>query len=84
VVFLLAACAGPPDATPQGICARKAEDDPQVKQLIMLSGTNTNLQRDLRQEMQDARRQATRRCLESMGIETRGGVQSQPPAIPHF
>ncbi len=82
MVVLLAACAGPADNSPQGVCARKAEDDPQVKQLIMLSGTNATLQRDLRQDMQDARKQATRRCLETMGIETRGGVQSQPPALP--
>jgi hypothetical protein len=78
----LAACGGAPDTSPQGVCARTAEDDAQVKQLVMLSATNTSLEMELRPQLRDARKQAADRCLGTMGIESRGGVQRQTPALP--
>jgi hypothetical protein len=82
MVFLMAACAGPPDNSPKGVCSRKAEDDPQVKQLIMLSGTNTILEMELRSQLRNARNAVTNQCLQSMGIELRGGVQAETPSLP--
>jgi hypothetical protein len=78
---LLAACGGPANNSPQGVCARQAEDDPAVKQLVMLSGTNASLEMELRPRLREARRKATNSCLAAKGIFVPGGVEAPEKAL---
>jgi hypothetical protein len=79
-LLLLAFCA-PPDNSPQGLCARKAAEDPTVRELEMLSGTNVDLLRQNERPLKQARQQATNRCLAAMGLQRPGGVEPiyKPP-----
>jgi hypothetical protein len=81
ILSVVAACAKP-DNTPQGVCARRAESDPAVQRLVMLSGTNTPLEVELRPRLKEARRQATNRCLATMGLAPPGSVQSPNAPLP--
>ena len=74
--LLCAACA-PSENTPQGICARRAEDDPKVRELVMLSGTNQVELLNHREDLRLARRDAVNRCLSDRGIQPPGGVEPQ-------
>ncbi len=77
-VLLIAACA-PPDNTPQGVCARRAEEDPAVKELVMLSATNQQSMNENRYNLRLARKQAENRCLTGMGLMPPGGVEAERP-----
>jgi hypothetical protein len=79
---LLAACSGPADNSPQRVCARQSEDDPAVKQLVMLSGTNAPLEMELRPRLREARLKATNSCLAAKGIFVPGGVEAPAKALP--
>jgi hypothetical protein len=81
-LLLLAGCAAAvSDNSPQGICARKADDDPQVRELEMLSATNTTMLVENERPLKQARQQAINRCLVGMGVQRPGGVEPvyKPP-----
>jgi hypothetical protein len=75
LAILLASC-GPPDHSPQADCARRADEDPTVKELMTVSSANTVALLDTRPRLQEARRQAVNRCLSGMGLQPPGGVES--------
>jgi len=72
------ACAAP-DNSPQGVCARQAENDPTVLELRRQSAINVNLLAENQPRLKEARRQATNRCLTTMGLAPRGGVEAPNP-----
>lgn len=73
----LASCAArreAQDTSPQGICARQAQDDPQVRELRMRQVSNPYLQVTLQPQLERTLKAATDRCLLYAGIGVRGGV----------
>jgi len=74
---MLAACAT--DNTPQGICARRVYDDPTVKDLMTLGAASPALLAANQGALKQAKRAATTRCLQDMGIVRPGGVEMEAP-----
>lgn len=72
----LSACAGqagPP--TPQQQCAREAEDDPVVQEMIRKGLGNSNYMISTQEQLRAARRDAANRCLQRRGLMRQGGVE---------
>jgi hypothetical protein len=79
--FLLAACAGGGDNSPEAVCRRQAYDDPAVRatrlQMMQVPSANLGLQGQLQYQL----RQATMRCLQDKGLAVPGGVEPvRPPS----
>ena len=81
--LLLAGCAAPaaPDAaaTPDAACARQAETDPVVRELIIKGAGNPAFLAASQEELTFARSQAEVACRRSRGLAPRGGVEPQRP-----
>ena len=75
--LLLAGCARPD--TPEAACARLAENDPVVQELIIKGAGNPAFLAASQEELAFARRQATVACLRSRGLAPPGGVEPQRP-----
>ena len=73
----LAGCARPD--TPEAACARQAENDPAVRELIIKGVGNPAFLAASQEELTFARRQATVACLRSRGLAPPGGVEPQRP-----
>ena len=75
--LLLAGCAGAD--TPEAACARQAENDPAVRELIIKGVGNPAFLAASQEELAFTRRQATVACLRGRGLAPRGGVEPQRP-----
>jgi hypothetical protein len=81
VPLLLGACtAGASDNTPQAQCERQADQDPTVVAIYRgVQGDYTQLG-PARSNLLWAKRQATLKCLQQMGLAPPGGVEPiRPP-----
>ena len=73
-----AGCAHQAPPTPQQFCARKAENDPEVRALIMSGLANAINQTKNQDELREAREHALRDCLKRQGVpQPPGGVEPQ-------
>ncbi len=75
VLLALAGCGGPPDTSPQAQCGRRADDDPQVRALLLQRTVSGAEDLNLAAAYQRARRQAVQRCLAGQGLAPSGGVE---------
>jgi len=73
--LLLASCSGPAADTPEGACARQANDDPAVKELLMKAAGTQQFEWDNAQRIKFAQRDAALRCLRARGLAPKGGVE---------
>lgn len=62
------------DNSVEGVCARQADNDPQVHQLMMLRLSSNGLSQQLEGPYNSARRQAIQSCLYGHGAAPPGGV----------
>lgn len=79
-VFLLAACGGTADNSPEAICRRQAYDDPAVRavrvQMMQIPSGPLALQGQLQYLLS----QATIRCTQDKGLAVPGGVEPVRPS----
>ena len=76
----LAGCGrGASPATDQEACARQADDDPVVKELIIKGAGNPHFQLEGQDQLRAAQQDATLACLRSRGVCRAGGVERQKP-----
>jgi hypothetical protein len=69
----------PPQTPDQAACAAKAEEDPQVKLLIIKGLGNASFRDENQETLRLARADASRACLVSRGAVRPGGVERQKP-----
>ena len=74
----LGACADQP-VNDQEICARQAENDPAVKELIMKGAGSEHFQLEAQDKLRAAKQDATVACLRTRGVGRPGGVERQKP-----
>ena len=79
LVVAVAGCGTPGPQTPEQACASQANDDPQVKFLIMKGTGNTTFQEESQDALKRARQEATLTCLRGRGLVRPGGVERQKP-----
>lgn len=80
VVLALSACARPEARTPdEAACARRANEDPKVKELIIKGVGSENFQLQSQGALSAARQDAIVACLRTRGVIPRGGVERQKP-----
>ena len=79
-LLALTACA-PATApmTDQDACARQANDDPVVKELIIRGAGNPHFQMEGQDQLRAARQDAALACLRARGLVRPGGVERQKP-----
>jgi len=83
--FALAACSAsgqqPPatsQATSQAQCEQQALDDPTVHDLTAkIAGANNTAPFEWQRQLDEAKHQATMRCLRARGLAPAGGVERQ-------
>jgi hypothetical protein len=73
--LLLASCSGPASDSPEGACARQANDDPAVKELMMKAAGTQQFEWDNAPRIRMAKQDATLRCLRARGLAPKGGVE---------
>ncbi|MGH7120053.1 MAG: hypothetical protein ACREFP_13860 [Acetobacteraceae bacterium] len=78
--LLPAACAT--DHSPQALCRRQAERDPQIQALESSSAHSARLARENAGELAYLRREGTYRCLQDRGVVPQGGVEPVVPPTP--
>lgn len=78
VALLLGACAT--GDSPQAVCARKASNDPQVRELSRQAMIQPLQAWNYYPEIEFYRRQANLRCLQDKGLATPGGVEPVMPS----
>ncbi len=78
MVALLAGCTPAPD-TPQAACEAEANRDPVVHELMVKSAGSEEFNQSHLEEMKQARRRATLRCLAGRGLIRPGGVEPPLP-----
>ena len=83
-LVVLAGCA--PTAAPlrapgtdQEACARQANDDPVVKELIIRGAGNPHFQMEGQDQLRAAKQDAALACLRARGVVRQGGVERQKP-----
>ena len=76
LALLAAGCSrGPTDNSPQAACARQADNDPVVADIVR-RGAGTEFYRwDNEKKLAQAKQDATTRCLRARGLAPRGGVE---------
>jgi hypothetical protein len=74
--LLLTACSSGA-GTPEEACARQANDDPAVKEMLMKAAGTTQFEWENEQRIKLARRDAALRCLRARGLAPKGGVERQ-------
>ncbi len=77
LALLLAACSGPVDNSPQAACARQAENDPQVADIVRRGAGTDSYRWDNEKKLAQAKQDATTRCLRMRGLAPKGGVERQ-------
>lgn len=65
--------------TDQDACARQANDDPVVKELIIRGAGNPHFQIEGQDQLRAAKQDATLACLRARGVVRQGGVERQKP-----
>ena len=78
-LLVLAGCGGGGPDTPEQACARQADDDPVVQDLILKGAGSDQYRREHVDQLKQARADATLRCLRARGLAPKGGVER--PAI---
>ena len=82
-LLILLAIAGCSSATQppseQEVCARQANDDPVVKELIIKGAGNPHFQMEGQDQLRAAKQDATLACLRGRGVIKPGGVERQKP-----
>ncbi len=63
----------------QEACARQAEDDPVVKEMIIKGAGNPHFLLEGQDQLRAAKQDATLACLRSRGVIRAGGVERQKP-----
>lgn len=78
--LLLAACGGPSGPlTDEQACARQANDDPAVRDLLMKGAGSETFALENQRRLSAARQDATVACLRARGVIRPGGVERQRP-----
>lgn len=70
------------DNSPQAICRRQAERDPQIQSLEFDSAHSMRLAREDAGQLAYLRRQDAFRCLQDRGVIPQGGVEPVAPPTP--
>jgi hypothetical protein len=65
--------------TDQDACARQADDDPIVKELIVRGAGNPHFQMEGQDQLRAAKQDAMLACLRARGVVRQGGVERQKP-----
>ncbi len=79
-LLALAACSRGEVRTPdEAACARQADQDPKVKELIIKGVGSENFQLQSQAALRAAEQDATAACLRTRGAIPRGGVERQKP-----
>ena len=81
-LLLLGACAahGPDPATAQGQCEEQAWHDPAVEKLVNNSGsTSQDIKLRALMDLPAARKRASTKCLQALGLAPPGGVEPVKP-----
>ena len=73
--LLAAGCSGPRDDSPQAACARQANDDPQVADIVRKGAGTDSYRWDNEKKLAQAKQDATLRCLRARGLAPKGGVE---------
>jgi hypothetical protein len=68
LLLALAGCAASSDNSPQAQCERQANEDPEVKAIVLQPWVDTY-------KLSIARREALRTCLRKKGVPQPGGVE---------
>lgn len=78
--ILLAGCSAvQTPANDQEACARQANDDPVVRELIVKGAGNPHFQMEGQDQLRAARQDATLACLRGRNLIPQGGVERQKP-----
>lgn len=79
-MLALTACApSPAPTTDKDACARQANDDPVVKELITRGAGNPHFQVEGQDQLRAAKQDAALACLRARGVVRQGGVERQKP-----
>jgi hypothetical protein len=70
---------GARSVTDQEACARQAEDDPVVKEMIVKGAGNPHFQIEGQDQLRAAKQDANLACLRRRGVVRAGGVERQKP-----
>jgi hypothetical protein len=74
--LVLASCAADHDPPEVRACKAQSSDDPEVRRLIAINAGSESFQAQQGQlELEDARKQATLKCLRARGLAPPGGVE---------
>jgi len=79
MLSLVACSVGGEPQTDQEACARQANDDPVVKELIIRGAGNPHFQMEGQDQLRATKQDAMLACLRARGVVRPGGVERQKP-----
>jgi hypothetical protein len=78
ILLMAAACSSPPSsasASQEEACARQANDDPVVRDMLAKAAGNEGWQWHHGNDLRAAKQDAAVRCLRARGLAPKGGVE---------